>query len=194
MTTAAKTKFKPTIGAGIPIRGLARLIDLGFIFLLNTVSAVFGLGRGITFALGALPFARYYDTFLIAFLSGLITFLIYETILEGWYGATVGKYVTGLVVVKENGTPCDVRSAFYRAFGMTVDGLFLGLIGVMIMRQSPLRQRRGDKWAHTLVIKRNELPQGYLKPRYPFGVSLVSASILFVLVDSFFTALGMILN
>ena len=49
------------------------------------------------------------------------------------------------------------KSLCYQIPAMIFDGLFFGLVGLSSMNSSNKSQRYGDKWAGTLVMKRNHL-------------------------------------
>ena len=87
---------------------------------------------------------------------GLFTFIIYiayYTILEGSKGQTVGKMVTRIKVVREDGRPIDMSQAFKRNILRIIDGLFGYLIGAILVWRSDRKQRLGDRMARTVVVK-----------------------------------------
>lgn len=85
------------------------------------------------------------------FLSFAIS-LLYFTLMEGALGATVGKFVTGIRVVKEEGGPVDLAAALIRNLLRVVDGLLIYLVAAILVWTSPLKQRLGDRVAHTVVV------------------------------------------
>lgn len=87
---------------------------------------------------------------------GLIIFVLDFTIFEWLYGATPGKIILGMRVVKENGEPCDFKAALIRALLRIIDGLFFGIPAYASMKH-PLYQRIGDKSAKTIVVGKREL-------------------------------------
>ncbi|HLZ56090.1 MAG TPA: RDD family protein [Ktedonosporobacter sp.] len=119
--------------AGVGIRFLAALIDgiiMGVvIFLINRVLGTSG-----------------------AYVGGLLA-LVYFIVMEAMYGATVGKMALGLKVVKEDGSAISWQESIIRNLLRIIDGLFAYLVGAIIIWTSPLKQRLGDKLAHTIVIK-----------------------------------------
>ena len=46
-----------------------------------------------------------------------------------------------------------MKGAFIRDLAYHVDALFFGLVGYISMEKGPLRQRYGDGWARTVVVK-----------------------------------------
>ena len=85
-------------------------------------------------------------------LTGLLA-LVYIIVMEATQGATVGKMVMGLRVVKEDGSPISWSESIIRNLLRIIDGLFAYLVGAILIWTSPLKQRLGDRVAHTVVIK-----------------------------------------
>jgi uncharacterized RDD family membrane protein YckC len=79
--------------------------------------------------------------------------IFYGIILETWKGQTIGKMLLGIIVVKENGEPCDFFAALLRNVFRIIDGLFLYLIGFIVIALTEKRQRLGDRLAGTVVVK-----------------------------------------
>ena len=121
---------------GVGPRFLAVLIDtiiLGVVA--GILSAIFrnsGLSGGIT---------------------GLLT-LAYFIVMEATQGATLGKMALGLRVVKTDGSPITWTDSIIRNLLRIIDGLFIYLVGAIFVWTSPLKQRLGDRAAHTVVVKR----------------------------------------
>ena len=87
-------------------------------------------------------------------------YLTYFVILEAIWSRTVGKYVQGLVVRKLDGTPCDFRAALIRSMLriVEVNPLLLGGIPAgLVIIASPRKQRLGDLFAGTLVVRQNSV-------------------------------------
>lgn len=114
----------------------------------------------------------------ISILGGFVAVLIYHTICEGYFGSTAGKYMLGLVVLNDDGTPCTVKAAFKRSLAFFVDSLFFGLIAWSHMKDSPEKKRIGDSWADTIVVKRASAPQGVLYRPLRFAVVFLAANAL----------------
>lgn len=86
--------------------------------------------------------------------AGFLIFLLYFVILEGMWGATVGKMVMKIKVVREDGSPCGLGPAVIRNILRIVDALpFLYIVGLIFMSRSDKKQRLGDKIAKTVVVK-----------------------------------------
>jgi uncharacterized RDD family membrane protein YckC len=85
----------------------------------------------------------------------LCVYLSYFIALEGTYGQTIGKLVTRIKVVKEDGSPITYREAAIRSFVGVLDGMPIiipGLIGSIVIWRSHKKQRLGDLAAHTVVV------------------------------------------
>ena len=90
--------------------------------------------------------------FFSLFVIVIIAFL-YSFILEGWRGQTIGKMALGIIVVKENGAPCDYPSSFVRNILRIVDGMFAYVVGLIVIALTKRRQRIGDIVAKTVVVR-----------------------------------------
>ncbi|MFZ3147899.1 MAG: RDD family protein [Methanothrix sp.] len=87
---------------------------------------------------------------------GLLYFVIYVgyfTLLEGSKGQTIGKMVTKIKVIGEDGKPIDMNRALIRNILRIIDGLFAYLIGAILIWRSDKKQRLGDNIAKTIVVK-----------------------------------------
>ena len=89
--------------------------------------------------------------------GSLVLFLLvigYYVLMEGLLGRTVGKMVTGIRVVREDGTtPPGVGAAAIRTLCRIVDGLFGYLVGFIIVLAGDRRRRLGDMAAKTQVVR-----------------------------------------
>jgi uncharacterized RDD family membrane protein YckC len=82
--------------------------------------------------------------------------LVYYTAMEGLFGATVGKFATGIRVVREDGTKLEIGAALIRNILRLVDALpyvIPYLLGAILVWTSPKKQRLGDRAAKTVVIE-----------------------------------------
>ena len=78
----------------------------------------------------------------------------YYFLLEGFAGQTIGKRALGIVVVKEDGSPCTFLSSFARNLLRVVDAMpGLYLVGLVSMVLSKRKQRIGDHVAGTVVVR-----------------------------------------
>jgi uncharacterized RDD family membrane protein YckC len=80
--------------------------------------------------------------------------LVYFGGLERAWGATVGKRALGLRVVMADGTPATGRAVVIRTLGRLIDCFLLSpIVAAIFVWASPRRQRIGDRWAHTIVVR-----------------------------------------
>lgn len=86
-------------------------------------------------------------------LVGLLIPIAYYTYLEGTSGQTIGKKIMKIKVIKANGSPCDLVSAFLRSILRVVDSLVIGLVGIIVISVTAKRQRVGDIVANTIVVR-----------------------------------------
>jgi uncharacterized RDD family membrane protein YckC len=83
-----------------------------------------------------------------------LLWLIYFSYFEGTSGQTIGKTLTHIKVIKEDGSRCDFGSALIRNILRIVDHLpFLYILGIVLIAATEKRQRLGDMLAKTIVVK-----------------------------------------
>jgi uncharacterized RDD family membrane protein YckC len=147
--------------AGFWIRALARIIDMVFGLLIGLVAGVLGgIVLGILNAFGVLPagWQQHIHGFSLTILGfSFLGNILYHTICEGIYGATLGKLCCGIRVISEDGKPSNLKGALIRTLAYFFDALFFGLVGYHSMEKSPLNQRYGDVWGKTAVLKTSEI-------------------------------------
>lgn len=153
------------VGIGFWPRAGARIIDLIVHYVIYIAGAfLFGIMLGIVAVANHVPIEQYTrkmgELTASGFLLALLGSVLYETIMEAGAGATLGKLMIGAVVVQEDGTPCQAKSAFIRSLAYFLDSFFFGVIGYMEMNKTPRQQRYGDKWGKTLVIAKAQAPAG----------------------------------
>jgi uncharacterized RDD family membrane protein YckC len=109
------------------------------------------------------------DTIILAIVNGIIGVALhnggavggisaviaiaYYIIMEATQGATVGKMVLGLRVVRIDGAPISWNESVIRNLLRIVDGIAAYLVGAILVWNSPTRQRLGDRVAKTVVIR-----------------------------------------
>jgi uncharacterized RDD family membrane protein YckC len=81
-----------------------------------------------------------------------IAWLVYMTLMESAYGASLGKFALRIRVVRVDGQPMDGFRSFLRNIVRAVDAQVFYLVGAIIVWKSPLHQRLGDKAAKTVVV------------------------------------------
>ena len=128
---------------GIGIRLVSIIID-------NIIVGIIigAIGSGIGFGMMAQRMVPWW--------IGLLYFVIYIgyfTLLEGSKGQTIGKMITKIKVVREDGGKIDMNQALTRNILRIIDGLFAYLIGAILIWRSDKKQRLGDNIAKTIVIK-----------------------------------------
>ena len=127
--------------AGVGQRFLALLIDaiiVGVVVGILTGIGVAGRNAGVISITGGI--------------GGLIG-ILYFFVLEATMGATLGKRLMGLRIVKEDGSPISWGESIIRNLLRIVDGLFFYLVGAIIIWNTQRRQRLGDILAHTVVVR-----------------------------------------
>ena len=131
---------------GIGPRLVAQIVDTIVLIVLFFLVG-FALSGSFTFEYqgeAAYPFLAAY---------GLIA-VLYFAVLEGTIGATVGKKLVKIKVVREDGSACGIGPAFVRTLLRIIDELpFLYIVGMILIARSDKRQRLGDRLAKTVVIK-----------------------------------------
>ena len=89
-----------------------------------------------------------------AMLAFVFSFL-YLIVLEATLGATLGKLLLGIRVVKEDGSPISWGASTVRNLLRIIDALpDAYILGAILIWTSPRKQRLGDRVAHTVVVRR----------------------------------------
>jgi len=79
---------------------------------------------------------------------------LYHTLLEGLFGATLGKKICGIRVLKSDFTPCGIGAGFLRNLLRIVDCFFYYLVGAVALAGTLKWQRLGDMAAGTVVVRK----------------------------------------
>ncbi|MGI9103951.1 MAG: RDD family protein [Terriglobales bacterium] len=187
---ALDTSTLPTT-AGFLIRAGARLVDLACHWIIQIASAfVFGLMLLVAVHGDRVAFQQHLSRLrgasVIAFLIAAVGYVSFHAVCEAFHGSTPGKMICGLVVLDESGRVCGLKAGLGRSLAFYVDGLFFGIIGYMAMKGSPLDQRKGDEWFHTVVAKRKAVSADKLRGSGRF----LATTVLAAMVDSGFAFLG----
>jgi uncharacterized RDD family membrane protein YckC len=93
----------------------------------------------------------------------IVGHFLYHSLLEGLYGATIGKKICGIQVLKDDFSRCGLLAGFLRNLMRIVDYLFYYLVAVVTMAGTLKWQRLGDIVAGTVVVRN--------KPRRKEGTS-----------------------
>jgi uncharacterized RDD family membrane protein YckC len=128
---------------GVGRRAVATIVDTAMLFVLGYVVAA------VTGGLTSTGFEVQGGPALLVF--GL--WLLYYIALEATIGATLGKLLLGVRVVKAGGSRMDWSAAIIRNVLRIVDGIFIYLIGAILVWSSQRRQRLGDRVADTVVVQ-----------------------------------------
>jgi uncharacterized RDD family membrane protein YckC len=176
--------------AGFGIRAFARILDLAlyssisvalWMTILSVLSVIgqtgFPANEGGRNIIGwtLMPAAS-----LIAPVVFSIGMLLAWATGTGICGMTLGKYICGLIVQKENGSPIRFGDALKREIAYCLDSVFYGMVGYLTMRDSDRRQRLGDRWAHTVVVERSSVSEMALPSRRRIIVGIGFSGLLFL--------------
>ncbi len=181
-------------GAGFWIRAGARMIDAVYGVVVGLFAGVLG---GIILVLldraGLIESGwqgRIRGLNIAGWALSLLGGFLYQSLTEGIYGASLGKLICQLRVVTEEGHSIGMKRALLRSLAYYVDALFFGLVGYSSMKESPLNQRYGDRWAHTVVVRSKDLPGSSAKGAEIFVLALLIGSVLWMVL----AALGLVLH
>lgn len=149
----------------------AGLLDLALLSLLQAgLNAVYGVARFAGTAPASTPagsgFARYTSQVTIPGLWLLGAMLLCFIAQEALFGATIGKWLTGIRVVALDGGRASFGAVVLRNLLRPLDaapGFYL--IGALSIALSPRAQRLGDRAAGTLVVAADDAPAARRTPR-----------------------------
>lgn len=85
---------------------------------------------------------------------------LYYLLLEGIWGRTLGKLITGIIVVDAAGHPPGIWKAILRTLARLFEVnpfVIGGLAAGIVMLNSKTRRRVGDMWAGTYVVRVKDL-------------------------------------
>jgi len=120
----------------------------------NGFLSVFIIVASIGTGIATLSWVGFFAGLFMSIILIMATWVLYGIILETWKGQTVGKMVMGIIVVKENGEPCDFLAALLRNVFRIIDILpQFYLIGFIVIALTEKKQRLGDRLAGTIVVK-----------------------------------------
>lgn len=151
-------------------RAAAQMIDfmiLATVFILITYQM-----KGVWLMLPGDHLWIIFDPICGAFLIGIFAYFIG---MEGLLGFTLGKLITGIRVVSEQGKKITMKQSVKRNLGRLIDGIAVYIIGIRIARSSKLRQRYGDKIGQTVVVLNSS---SFIRTKAPFVLNEGSTSLL----------------
>lgn len=148
---------------GFGVRFAGRLIDMVVSMASGCVAGGFaGVFLGVLTAMGVMSSSWQTETgsrLMTNVVVGMFATIGAHTFAEGVAGTSVGKLVLGYrVVMVATGEPCTMGAALLRTLAYFVDSFFFGLPALSAMSDSALKQRIGDKWAGSAVIRADALP------------------------------------
>ena len=138
--------------AGLGLRFLALVIDFAFLSLLFFPATRIIKG---TWLLTSADHQWNYGWFIsdplcLTFLAFIV---LYFVVFEGTVGATLGKRLTHLKIIRADGAPPNLKQALIRNLLRAVDALpAFSLLGIYLIATSPERVRFGDRVAGTRVV------------------------------------------
>jgi uncharacterized RDD family membrane protein YckC len=139
----------------------ALILDLIFIsivsLVVNNVYGVMVVTSGAPMSPGQ-TFAFYTTATTVGWPALTLLWLAYYILPECLYGASLGKMLYGLCVVRVDGGPLGVGAVFTRNVLRLIDVLpAFYLLGGLLALGSANSQRAGDRWAGTTVVARDAI-------------------------------------
>jgi uncharacterized RDD family membrane protein YckC len=143
-----RRELEPHQLASISRRAVAQMIDFAFLAIVFILATY--LAKGVWLMLPGDHLWIIFDPICGVF---LITIFAYFIGMEGLFGFTLGKRITGIRIVSEQGKKITMKQSAKRNLFRLVDGIAMYLIGIRIARKSALLQRYGDRVGNTVVIR-----------------------------------------
>jgi uncharacterized RDD family membrane protein YckC len=133
------------------------VVDALVISLLDAiVNGTFGVTRvtgGVVPSMASGGFTSFTTQTTVDWLWLTVLWVAYYAVLEGLFGATVGKRLAGVRVTDLEGRRIGWQAAILRNLGRLLDALpLLYLLGGILTLTSRQHQRLGDRFAGTLVV------------------------------------------
>ena len=172
----------------------ALLVDsLAYSILAAVVNNVYGLTQVTSGSpSGGTGFTQYTTVTAVAWPWLVLLWLAYYTVPESLYGASLGKMLLGLCVVRVDSRPLGVGAIVVRNLLRIVDALpVFYLIGGLAVLVTGNSQRLGDRWAGTTVVARDHAlePGATRHPMHGTGRMLratLLAALLFTIAFDYF--------
>jgi uncharacterized RDD family membrane protein YckC len=146
-------------GADFGIRLLARAVDILYGYILAFVMGFVGVILFMVLSEMGMLRENWLEALeqetTGALFWGILGAFLYHGFSEGVGGTTIGKLICGLNVAQEDGRPCTFIGGLKRGLVYHADALFFGLVAYSSMKYSALRQRYGDIWGKTVVVKKS---------------------------------------
>jgi uncharacterized RDD family membrane protein YckC len=130
--------------------GVDRLLVIGA----SVVTLILGLLVAFPLIMAGAPKFVIY----VPFGAFILMLIVGDLLVDVWTphkrdGATPGMLLFDLRIVSTEGKPLAVRDYLVRWALSVVDGLFLGLVGALLIAFTPRHQRMGDIVARTVVVR-----------------------------------------
>ena len=166
-------------GAGYVRRAAAKVID----FILLNVAEFLAM---ILFAVVVLVIAAARETpsELVAarldrvtfssLVLGVVATVSYFTLFEWLWGTTPGKRLVGLVVIAEDMTRCSFLAALKRNLALLLEMLCGTIPAALAINGSARAQRHGDRWAGTVVPRRESVAPALVGTPVSFLLALLA--------------------
>ncbi|MBK7859939.1 MAG: RDD family protein [Archangiaceae bacterium] len=142
---------------GFGPRAGARIIDMVAGYVAGTAAGVLAaIVLGILQAVGAAQpgwLQRFGHGFVFNLLVGTVAAIAAHSVATVVCGASIGKALLKLRVVRTDGRRLGVGQALIRESVYLVDAFFFGLVGKSAMDSSSLQQRHGDRLADAAVVR-----------------------------------------
>lgn len=144
-------------GRALPRRFLALIADTVVISLLDAIlNGTFGVERvtsGVATTMGSGGFASFTTQTTVDWPWLALLWVAYYTVLEGLFGASIGKLLAGLRVTDLEGRLIGPQAAIVRNLARLLDVLPFGyLLGGILTLATGRHQRLGDRFAGTIVV------------------------------------------
>jgi uncharacterized RDD family membrane protein YckC len=176
-------------GRALPRRLLALFVDTFVISLLDAiVNGTFGVTRitsGVATIVGSGGYTSFTTQTTVDWPWLALLWVTYYAVLEGFFGATLGKRAAGLRVTDLEGRRIGWQAAIVRSLARLLDVLpFTYLFGGILTLLTKRHQRLGDLLAGTIVVPLAvvtypPLPQA-VRRRRVIGLAAVTAALLVV--------------
>lgn len=124
-------------------RIFAGLIDYGIFYTLSFV---------YIFSFGTMDEAGTIKVQNAGTLPIIFLWFLYFPLAESISGQTVGKKIFKIKVVSARGSDASIGSIIVRRLFDSIDMLFFGLVGVLLIKSSAKSQRVGDQVGNTAVV------------------------------------------
>ncbi len=98
------------------------------------------------------PF-KFFGLIFFSIAGMVLSNFLYHSLLEGLWGKTIGKKISGIIVLKDDFSKCTLGRGFLRNLMRIVDSFFYYLVAGVTMAGTMKWQRLGDLVAGTVVIR-----------------------------------------